>query len=142
MAELRIGDADREAGVADLGEHFAQGRLTKEEYDERVDAVWSARTRSDLAPVFADLPGSAYAAGEGPRAGSPRPGPVWAPAPLAGRLPVARSVPWTAVKVAMAALLILTVVTHLPFILLAAGLWFWFSRRGTTPRPPWAQQRR
>ena len=141
MAELRIGDADREAAVADLGEHFAQGRLTKEEYDERADAVWSARTRSDLAPVFADLPGSAYAAGAGPRAESPRTGHSWAPSPLAGRLPATRSVPWTAVKIAMVALLFLTVVTHLPFILLAGGLWFWFSRRDTTPPPPWSRRR-
>ena len=56
MDQLRIGDAEREASVAALGEHFAQGRLTREEYDERSDAVWSARTRGDLVPVFADLP--------------------------------------------------------------------------------------
>lgn len=139
MAELRIGDADREAAVADLGEHFAQGRLSKEEYDERADAVWSARTRSDLAPVFADLPGSAYAPGAQPRTGPSRPGPAWTPASVAGRVPATRGgVPWTAVKVALVALVFLTVVTHLPFVILGAGLWFWFSRRGTTPHPPWA----
>ena len=36
--ELRIGDAEREAAVTALGEHYAAGRLTKEEYDERADA--------------------------------------------------------------------------------------------------------
>ena len=36
--ELRIGDDDREAAVTALGEHYAAGRLTKEEYDERADA--------------------------------------------------------------------------------------------------------
>lgn len=143
MAELRIGDADREAAVADLGEHYAQGRLTKEEYDERSDAVWSARTRSDLAPLFADLPGSAYAGAQ--RTPAP-PGRSWVPAQgrpgrVPGRVPATAGVPWTAVKVAMAALLVLTVVTHLPFILLAGGLWFWLSRRGTTPRPPWSHLR-
>ena len=36
--ELRIGDAEREATISALGEHYAAGRLTKEEYDERSDA--------------------------------------------------------------------------------------------------------
>lgn len=54
--ELRIGDLERDAAVTALGEHYAAGRLTKEEYDERADVAWRARTRSDLAPVFADLP--------------------------------------------------------------------------------------
>jgi len=139
MAELRIGDADREAAVADLGEHYAQGRLTKEEYDERTDAVWSARTRSDLAPLFADLPGSAYAGAQ--RAAVPPVGGPWVPARRPGRLPAGAGVPWTAVKVAVAALLVLTVVTHLPFILLAGALWFWLFRRDRTPRPPWSHHR-
>ena len=54
--DLRIGDLERDAAVSALGEHYAQGRLTKEEYDERADVAWRARTRSDLAPIFADLP--------------------------------------------------------------------------------------
>lgn len=54
--ELRIGDLERDAAVTALGEHYAAGRLTKEEYDERADVAWRARTRSDLAPIFADLP--------------------------------------------------------------------------------------
>jgi hypothetical protein len=54
--ELRIGDAEREAALSSLGEHFAAGRLTKEEYDERAEQVWRARTRSGLDPLFADLP--------------------------------------------------------------------------------------
>ena len=40
---LRIGDADREHAAAALGEHFATGRLSKEEYDERAQRVWEAR---------------------------------------------------------------------------------------------------
>jgi uncharacterized membrane protein len=53
---LRVGDTEREAAVAALGEHFAAGRLTKEEYDERSDRAYAARTASDLHPLFADLP--------------------------------------------------------------------------------------
>ncbi len=55
--ELRIGDLERDAAVTALGEHYAAGRLTKEEFDDRADVAWRARTRSDLAPLFADLPG-------------------------------------------------------------------------------------
>jgi uncharacterized membrane protein len=54
--EVRIGDAEREAAVTALGEHFASGRLTKEEYDERAGQAWAARTASALWPLFADLP--------------------------------------------------------------------------------------
>jgi hypothetical protein len=54
--ELRIGDRERDAAVAALGEHYAAGRLTKEEYDERADVAWRARTNADLAPLFVDLP--------------------------------------------------------------------------------------
>ena len=35
--ELRIGDDEREAAVTALGEHYAAGRLTKDEYDERAE---------------------------------------------------------------------------------------------------------
>lgn len=54
--EPRIGDAEREAAAAALGEHFAAGRLDREEYDERSGRVWAAKTNSDLWPLFADLP--------------------------------------------------------------------------------------
>ena len=54
--EMRIGDAEREAAVEALGEHFAAGRLTKDEYDERAAVAWAARTNSDLWPLFLDLP--------------------------------------------------------------------------------------
>ena len=56
--ELRIGDSEREAAVAALGDHYAAGRLTKEEYDERAARAWEARTRSALWPLFSDLPSS------------------------------------------------------------------------------------
>ena len=56
MDTLRISDADRETALDLLGEQYAVGRLDKDEFDERSDAVWSAKTQGDLAPVFADLP--------------------------------------------------------------------------------------
>jgi hypothetical protein len=55
-AQVRIGDAERESAVTALGEHYAAGRITKEEFDERSSVAWSARTSGDLVPLFTDLP--------------------------------------------------------------------------------------
>ena len=52
----RIGDAERERATSLLAQHYTEGRLEHEEYDERLDAIWTARTRQDLDVVFSDLP--------------------------------------------------------------------------------------
>ncbi|HEX2905136.1 MAG TPA: DUF1707 domain-containing protein [Jatrophihabitans sp.] len=54
--ETRIGDSDREAALAALQQHLTAGRIELAEFDERARLVTSARTRGELAPVFADLP--------------------------------------------------------------------------------------
>jgi hypothetical protein len=53
---LRIGDAEREAVAAELREHHAHGRLTLAEFNERLDAVFAARTQQDLSRITKDLP--------------------------------------------------------------------------------------
>jgi TM2 domain-containing membrane protein YozV len=53
---VRIGNAEREAAVRELGEHYATGRLDATEYEERTTAAYAARTADDLEPLFADLP--------------------------------------------------------------------------------------
>ncbi|WP_283137949.1 DUF1707 SHOCT-like domain-containing protein [Rhizohabitans arisaemae] len=55
--DLRVGDAERDAVVAALQEHFAQGRLTADELDERVAATLSAKTAGALREITRDLPG-------------------------------------------------------------------------------------
>ena len=103
--DLRLSDADRDDAIARLSEHYAAGRLDKDEFDERSDAVWSARTEADLAPVFADL-------GPTPaeRARYRRPthgawgGRGWFRLPF---VPV------------LLVLIALTVLTHIPFLLMA-----------------------
>lgn len=55
-ATLRIGDVERNRMTDALHEHYAQGRLTKDELDERLDATLAAKTFADLRPVTADLP--------------------------------------------------------------------------------------
>ena len=54
--ELRISDADRERTVALLGEHHAVGRLTYDEFVERMDQAYEARTGAELDRLTADLP--------------------------------------------------------------------------------------
>jgi hypothetical protein len=53
---IRVSDADREHVTDRLREHFAQGRLSSEELDERITATLSAKTYGDLRRVMADLP--------------------------------------------------------------------------------------
>jgi Domain of unknown function (DUF1707) len=53
---IRTSDADRERVTGRLRDHFAEGRLTREELDERVTAALNARTFGELRRVLADLP--------------------------------------------------------------------------------------
>ena len=53
---FRASDADRECVIDGLKTAFAEGRLTKDEYDTRVGQVLSARTYADLGAVTRDLP--------------------------------------------------------------------------------------
>jgi hypothetical protein len=59
---VRIGDAERDAALDKLGDHFAAGRLTREELDERTDQAIGARFDRDLEQIFRDLPDGAPAA--------------------------------------------------------------------------------
>jgi hypothetical protein len=78
---IRVSDADREQVTARLREHFAEGRLTRDELDERVTAALNAKTVGDLRRVMVDLPEPApVLAGGGvswPTPRGVRPGPVY-----------------------------------------------------------------
>jgi hypothetical protein len=64
---VRVGDADREAIAAQLREHYADGRLTLDELNERLDQTFAAKTKADLNTVMRDLPYTAPpGAGVGP----------------------------------------------------------------------------
>ena len=73
--DLRVSDAERDAVVTELGEHFGQGRLDQAEFDERVTKALSARTRSDLGGLLADLP-QAREESSPPQPGTRLPGPL------------------------------------------------------------------
>ncbi|MFP5282009.1 MAG: DUF1707 domain-containing protein [Actinomycetes bacterium] len=53
---LRIGDLERDRAAGCLQEHYAAGRLTGAEFDERLTLALAARTGADLARLFVDLP--------------------------------------------------------------------------------------
>ena len=125
-AQLRIGDAERERAASQLAEHYAVGRLDREEHAERLDRVWAARTQADLDPVFADLPGHVPSAPT--RAAGPRPAPARRRPQLPGPLLVLLVVMGT-----------IAVATNLPLILVGLGVWFFFVRGGcgSRSRHPW-----
>ena len=56
LPALRASDADRERAVVLLREHAAQGRLTLEEFTERMSAAYLARTNDELEELVRDLP--------------------------------------------------------------------------------------
>jgi hypothetical protein len=55
-ADLRVSDQERERAVEDIQQHFAAGRLTQEELDERVQGAYGAQTQDDLRAIRRDLP--------------------------------------------------------------------------------------
>lgn len=67
--DLRVSDADREATAASLREHYALGRLSLEEFNQRLNAAFTAVTQRDLDAVIADLPHVRAAAAPLPVAG-------------------------------------------------------------------------
>jgi Domain of unknown function (DUF1707) len=112
--EPRIGDAERDVAIKALGEHYAAGRLTKEEYDERADVALRARFDSDLRHLFLDLPRT----GPGmPSRGSYQPGvrrgPSWRHSPLVPLLTVA---------------VVVIAVANGPWWLLLILGWLWWCR--------------
>jgi hypothetical protein len=54
--ELRASDADRDRAIVELREHTVAGRLTLEEFSERVDQAVAARTLAELEAVRSGLP--------------------------------------------------------------------------------------
>jgi len=55
--DVRVGTEEREQAVQLLAQHLSAGRLELAEFEERVSAVYAARTAAQLAALFRDLPG-------------------------------------------------------------------------------------
>src|SRR4051794_24117224 len=54
--DLRASDDDRERTAEQLRGAAAQGRITVDELEERLQAAYAARTHGELSPIVADLP--------------------------------------------------------------------------------------
>ncbi|GAA1389999.1 hypothetical protein GCM10009599_05770 [Luteococcus peritonei] len=52
---MRCADSDRELVATLLNTAYAEGRITREEHDERLDATWAARTFAELEQLTADI---------------------------------------------------------------------------------------
>ena len=126
----RLSDAERDAVVDLLREHFEAGRLEESEFTERMEAALSAKLAAELEPLFADLPnprppglGESGAVPPGipypvpglpmapwssalvprPDAGLPAASPTW--------VPMARKLVWPVAIV----------------LLIATGSWYWIA---------------
>lgn len=86
---LRIGDRERNEAVSFLQTHAEQGRLSIDEFGDRVGAVNAARTFGDLAAIFQDLPSPKP---RDPALPMSRPTP--APAPGYGTDPYGQPIPY------------------------------------------------
>jgi len=127
---LRASDADRERTAELLREHHAVGRLSAEEFNDRVERVFSARTLGDLDALLSDLPAidlyqlpsasirPARRRGSGPRGPGLR-------RPADDALMPARTAPW----ITWAAVSALLVVIWVALGILVGGVaWFpWFG---------------
>ena len=103
---IRAADADREHATARLREHFAAGRLTPGELDERISAALTAKTYGELRQLMADLPAPA--------------------APRAAQRPYPAAPPWMARRRGPR-LLPVMLLALLAALLLPGGPWLFFA---------------
>lgn len=82
---MRIGDAERDEAVGMLREHHATGRLSSEEFDERMSRALGARTHTEVMDLFHDLPA--------PRPGAPFAGPSAPTTPYGSSTPASYQTP-------------------------------------------------
>ena len=57
-ASLRASDAERDEAARELGDRFAEGRLSQQTFLRRMDEVFGAKDRGQLDGLFTDLPRS------------------------------------------------------------------------------------
>jgi hypothetical protein len=69
--DTRASDADRDRAAAALSGHYAAGRLTLEEFQERLDRAYAAKTVGNLEALMTDLPRADLSQLVGSREGSP-----------------------------------------------------------------------
>ena len=134
---IRASDTDRDRATTLLREHHAAGRLTAEEFHERMDRALEAKTLGELDELMGDLPAiDLYKLPDASlRRAPPRLGQSLLPADLGGSSP-ARFAPgavamgvWAAVTSALVAIWAVAAVvgggTWFPWWALIALPWIW-----------------
>ncbi|MFE7897424.1 DUF1707 domain-containing protein [Streptomyces sp. NPDC057424] len=77
VPDLRASDSDRERVAGVLRDALAEGRLDMEEFEERLDATYRARTYGELAPITRDLPAEGVTVPSVSLTKDPAAGPDW-----------------------------------------------------------------
>ena len=106
----RVGDRERSDVCDELAAHFAAGRLTGEELDDRLARAMRAQTVVDLIELVSDLPRRAPVAS------------ATVPGPQPGPIPVDRTLAWNGFDVICLLLLIGGLMVS-GLLLLVAGAW-------------------
>ena len=89
---IRASDAERDATVERLRDAAGEGRLTLEEFSDRMEQATAARTRTELDRLVTDLPAAATGGGAGTVvAPGSSDGPTWHLSPIGG---LSVSGPW------------------------------------------------
>ena len=90
---IRASDAERDATVERLRDAAGEGRLTLEEFSDRMEQATGAKTRADLDRLVTDLPADAGGATQGGSVVAPGSagGPTWHVSPIGG---LSVSGPW------------------------------------------------
>jgi class 3 adenylate cyclase len=80
----RVADADRDRTVTLLREHVVEGRLTLDEFSERMGSALEAKTRGELDAVMTDLPTTGSVPTASPTTATPRKTSRWHIAVMSG----------------------------------------------------------
>lgn len=118
---MRVSDAERTAVAERLSQHYADGRLDKVEFDERLDRAMTAKTRADLAGLFAGLP---------PGTASPIVAVAPATTAVQRRRPAHRAILLVVVVVIAVIIGQAVVLPHVPWLLVALLVLLWLRHRG------------
>lgn len=125
-AILRASDADREQVAERLRHATAEGRLIPEELEDRLEAVFAARTYGELDALVADLPGQTVRRRERPHGGWVGPHPLLRPVPVLALFILA---PVIVSLMLAAAVIVATVFSAWGLLLIVGWLAFGHTRR-------------
>lgn len=124
LVALRIGDDERNAAAAALGEHLTAGRIDLDEYGQRSARAFAAHTELDLGKLFLDLP-APHPMATVSATNSPRNNSTPRSATAQARIPV---LPGAEVQRSMAerlAAVVLGIIGMITFVAVVALLHFW-----------------